>query len=186
MEKAHRFVTIIGAVSLKVNCDSLGMTAGSPLVASTMPVPPAPPTPAPMAAPLPPPAIAPIAAPMPAPIPILAASFFFELLACCVYELVEISTRRPSASVMLSRRTAIEATPLTLPPGSELTTTPSTGAPFLAITQSPSVIVRPRLAVNRSPLLAFFVERSEAVKIEITEPAFIEYVRGGGGGFGLS
>src|SRR5215510_8937835 len=47
-----------------------------PFVASTVPVPAPPPTPAPIAAPLPPPAMAPIAAPSPAPPAIIPASRF--------------------------------------------------------------------------------------------------------------
>src|SRR5215831_11857169 len=47
-----------------------------PFVASTVPVPAPPPTPAPIAAPLPPPAMAPIAAPSPAPPAMIAASRF--------------------------------------------------------------------------------------------------------------
>src|SRR5215467_10088181 len=80
----QRLVTVIGPWRRKVNCDSLGISAGSPRVANTTPVPAPPPAAAPIAAPLPPPAIAPIAAPMPAPMPILAASFFFVLLASFV------------------------------------------------------------------------------------------------------
>src|SRR5262249_61374335 len=77
----QRFVTVIGPWRRKVNCDSLGITAGSPRVASTRPVPAPPPAPAPIAAPLPPPAIPPIIAPTPAPIPIFSASFFLLLRA---------------------------------------------------------------------------------------------------------
>src|SRR5262245_22502631 len=157
------------------------MTAGSPRVAMTTPVPPAPPAPAPIAAPLPPPAIAPIAAPMPAPIPIFMASFFVELFACLVHEFVAISIFRPSASVSFSNLTLITATPLTRPPGSALTIVPSTGAPFFAMTQSPSVIARARLAVNVWPLRLFFVERSFSVNMEITLPDSIVNVRGGAG-----
>src|SRR5262249_30980054 len=144
----QRFVIVTGAVSLTVNCDSLGITAGSPRVASTTPAPPAPPAPAPIAAPLPPPAIAPIAAPIPAPIPTFAASFVLLLLASFVYKVVSRFTLRPSAKVRLSNLTEMKATPFTRPPGSELTTTPSTGAPFFAITQSPSTIELAKLAVN--------------------------------------
>src|SRR5262245_41241672 len=82
--RIQRFVTVIGDWRRKVNWDSLGITAGSPRVASTSPVPAPPPAPAPIAAPLPPPAMAPIAAPMPAPMPIFIASFFFVPLATFV------------------------------------------------------------------------------------------------------
>ncbi|PYR68487.1 MAG: hypothetical protein DMF87_17580 [Acidobacteria bacterium] len=53
------------------------------MVASTTPVPPAPPMAAPFAAPPPPPRIAPSAAPAPAPIAIFSASFFLVAAASC-------------------------------------------------------------------------------------------------------
>ena len=92
---------------------------------------------------------------------------------------------RPSASCRLRSLTVIEARPFTLPPGSELTTTPWTVAPRLAITQSPSTMGRARLAVKRSPSLAVLVERSLAVEIVICVPARIVKARGGGAGAAL-
>src|SRR5262245_1731139 len=117
--------------------------------------------------------MAPIAAPIPVPMPIFNASFFFVPLATFVYELVVRSTVRPCASCKLRNLTVIEARPFTLPPGSELTTAPSTCAPFLAITQSPSTMGRARLPINRSPSLSVLVESVLAVKIVMGVPARI-------------
>ena len=126
----QRWVIFNDEVRRKLSFDSPGMTAGSPRVPRTTAVPAPPPTPAPMAAPLPPPAIAPITAPAPAPIPIFLTSFFFVVLAFVIYALVEMGVVRPSAKVNRLSLTLNEATPLTRPPGSELTITPSTVAPF--------------------------------------------------------
>src|SRR5262249_38170035 len=108
------------------------------------------------------------------------------LLASLVYRVVSRFTLRPSARVKLSNLTEIKAVPFTRPPGSELTTTPSTGAPFFAITQSPSTIGLAKLAVNFCPFRAVFVDRSEEVKTEMVLPSNNVLVRDAGGGVALS
>jgi hypothetical protein len=57
----------------------------------------------------------------------------------------------------------IEATSFTLPPGSALTITPSTRAPFFAITQLPSAIGSARTAANFSPDWLVLVDSVDVV-----------------------
>src|SRR5215831_11198549 len=140
-----------------------------------------------MAAPLRPPASAPIRAPTPAPPMIFSASFVLVVFACWVKALVDTSILRPSARVSRRNATVIDATPLTRPPGSELSTTPSTGAPSLATTQSLSTIGRASVPVKESPALLVFVESSVVVYIESgVDEDSVKTRGGGGGGTGIS
>jgi hypothetical protein len=78
----------------------------------------------------------------------------------------------------------IEATPLTRPPGSELTITPPIAAPLWAMTQSPSTIAVARVPVNGSPVLFDLVDSVDAVNTGMDLPEANVKMRGGGGGGG--
>src|SRR6185312_15723321 len=68
-------------------------------------------------------------------------------------------------------RTEIVATPLTRPPGSESTTSPSTCDPRGATTCPSTTIGSARVAVNASPVLVVFVDSVVSVRTLIGVPA---------------
>src|SRR5688572_3075870 len=172
-------VTLTSSSRLNSSLDSPSYSTSFPLVARTAPVPPAPPTAAPIAAPLPPPAIAPIAAPTPAPPAIIPASRFFDPSASAAWVFVEMATVFPFTVALVSAR-LILALPETRPDPSAATTFPSTFDP-------PSITVLPftttgsaRLPVNVSPAL-FLPEFSAVDRTTVRDvPAGIVTVFGAG------
>ena len=156
-----------GDLRVKLIRVSAGITAGSPRVASTTPVPAPPPTPAPMAAPLPPPAMAPTAAPIPVATPIFVASFFLVdlrlpgVLGCVQGDRASVGQRQRFErhgdrchALHAFTRIGVDDDALD-------------ARPVLATTQSPSTMGSASVAVNFSPDWLVFVESVDVVKTAI-------------------
>src|SRR6185295_10942646 len=146
-DEAHRRVSRVSTTVTRAPAPS---STSLPLVASTAPVPVAPPIRAPMPAPFLPSTIPPTTAPAPAPIPMVAASFLWLLAAVMSIALEPIPCSLPLRT-RVSKSKARRASPLTRPDGTAAVTWPRTSEPAGTTTFSPTTTSSASLAMTRSP-----------------------------------